>query len=363
MLEARDRSAIRELKRELAVVSVEDRAPLAGILPRLTEVLGAEKGLVYRVRADEDALALDFVIDRGLRRHPRTTFAEEFGATIRSADRIGLYKPTRIDRAQRNAALALPSVRSAIDGSLPALMGEPGVSTEEKSRRLVDVNKFGSLFTRWGSVDDAQLRALVCDGSALLAWVGGFRSVPFDARSTQALRALVPSLRARLKVESQLGALGVAVDPLSRAILEHVAGAGFVVDAHGSIVLANAAARTMLARAPRETRAMLAPTARPRPDVAVTSVALAARGVGPLRLVIVHEEAKRAEHAAQAVAVHHGLTPREAEVLVRLTRGASNLRIAHDLGCAERTVEVHVARVLAKLGCASRAEAIARTLG
>ena len=94
----------------------------------------------------------------------------------------------------------------------------------------------------------------------------------------------------------------------------------------------------------------------------VTSVDLAAHGVGALRLVIVQEEALRAEHAAHAVALRHGLTPREAQVLAQLARGASNLRIAHVMGCAERTVEVHVTRLLAKLECATRAEAIARTL-
>jgi DNA-binding NarL/FixJ family response regulator len=45
-----------------------------------------------------------------------------------------------------------------------------------------------------------------------------------------------------------------------------------------------------------------------------------------------------------------------------LARGVSNLRIAHVLDCAERTVEVHVTRLLAKMECATRAEAIARTL-
>ena len=94
----------------------------------------------------------------------------------------------------------------------------------------------------------------------------------------------------------------------------------------------------------------------------MTSVDLAAHGVGALRLVIVQDDAPRADHAARAIALRHGLTPRETQVLAQLARGVSNLRIAHVLGCAERTVEVHVTRLLAKMECATRAEAIARTL-
>ena len=107
---------------------------------------------------------------------------------------------------------------------------------------------------------------------------------------------------------------------------------------------------------------MLKPPPNAPRVAAVTSVDLAAHGVGALRLVIVQDDAPRADHAARAIALRHGLTPRETQVLAQLARGVSNLRIAHVLGCAERTVEVHVTRLLAKMECATRAEAIARTL-
>ncbi|MGF1647860.1 MAG: response regulator [Kineosporiaceae bacterium] len=51
------------------------------------------------------------------------------------------------------------------------------------------------------------------------------------------------------------------------------------------------------------------------------------------------------------------LTTREQEVLAGLGRGASNARLAAELGIAEATVKTHVSRILDKLGCASRVEA------
>jgi len=361
VLEPRDHAAIRELKRELAVVGVTGGGPLDHVLPAMTEALGAEKVVVYRARANHDTWALDFSISHGLRSRAKA-FADDLDATLHTLDRFGFYDPARVETGQQNVAVAFSSVRRLTGTDLPRSIDALRLTAREKDRRFEGARQFGHFFARWDMDDDCQLRALVCDGPALLAWVGGLRAAPFDARATQVLRALVIPLRDRLRVEARLGRLGVAIDPLSRAVLEHVAGAGFVVDARGSVVIANAAGYALLDRAPRETRALLRPAAPPRADVSVTSVDLAAHGVGLLRLVLVQEEARRAEHAARVVAGRHGLTPRETEVLALLARGASNLRIAHSLGCAERTVEVHVARVLTKLDCATRAEAIARTL-
>lgn len=53
-----------------------------------------------------------------------------------------------------------------------------------------------------------------------------------------------------------------------------------------------------------------------------------------------------------------GLSARERDVLQRLLSGASNKLIARDLGLSPRTVEMHRARMLQKLGASTTAEAL-----
>ncbi len=53
----------------------------------------------------------------------------------------------------------------------------------------------------------------------------------------------------------------------------------------------------------------------------------------------------------------YGLSPREQEVLNILAEGRTDRDIAARLFISERTVHVHVRRILAKLGVSSRTEA------
>lgn len=52
------------------------------------------------------------------------------------------------------------------------------------------------------------------------------------------------------------------------------------------------------------------------------------------------------------------LTPRELEVLEQLAKGLSNKEIAFHLGIAEKTVRIHMSRILDKLGVSDRTGAV-----
>lgn len=65
-----------------------------------------------------------------------------------------------------------------------------------------------------------------------------------------------------------------------------------------------------------------------------------------------------AEVAAQQFPGHHLLTPREREVLGQITAGASNKEAGRKLGISPRTIEVHRARIMEKLGARNAADLV-----
>ena len=64
------------------------------------------------------------------------------------------------------------------------------------------------------------------------------------------------------------------------------------------------------------------------------------------------------ERAKEAEVQLNGLTPREREVLDGLAQGLPNKTIACDLGISPRTVEIHRANLMSKLGVKSLSEAL-----
>lgn len=59
---------------------------------------------------------------------------------------------------------------------------------------------------------------------------------------------------------------------------------------------------------------------------------------------------------------YDSLTPREQEVLRLVTQGKPNKVMAGDLGVSQRTVEIHRARVMEKMGAASLAQLVRMTI-
>ena len=67
---------------------------------------------------------------------------------------------------------------------------------------------------------------------------------------------------------------------------------------------------------------------------------------------------ERRREFARAKALTERLTSRESEVLVTLVNGASNKDIAKALGISVRTVEIHRANMMRKLGATNTSEAV-----
>ncbi len=205
-----------------------------------------------------------------------------------------------------------------------------------------------------------QLRALVCEGSSLLAWIGALRSEPFTPREQRLMQELVPSLQRRLELETRLreaGLLGSALE----AALEALGQPAYVLSATGKVVYANTAGK---ARAERVSQ-LLAGTVRAHvkgepPPAGTTVKTLQVRGLCPHYLVVDRSVEAQANARVSMLATRWGLTVREAEVLEHIIQGTSNKVIATRLGCAERTVEVHVTHVLSKAEVESRSALIAK---
>lgn len=85
------------------------------------------------------------------------------------------------------------------------------------------------------------------------------------------------------------------------------------------------------------------------------AVLLSALDQGFSRLRTAERSKEREREAELRIAA---LTPRERDVLVGLARGFPNKTIAYDLGLSPRTVEIHRANLMQKLGVHSLSEAL-----
>jgi len=69
-------------------------------------------------------------------------------------------------------------------------------------------------------------------------------------------------------------------------------------------------------------------------------------------------EFDRQQRTLEVRARYESLTPRETEVMAMVVKGSANKVIAMDLGVSQRTVELHRARVMQKMGVRSLAELV-----
>ena len=203
--------------------------------------------------------------------------------------------------------------------------------------------------------DKCTNRVLICDGPDLLAWVGGFKTGPFNARQAAVLRDLTGPLRARLKLERQL-ALGERDRRALFAALDVLDAPAYLMTGH-HIEHANPAGRARLGHEASTTRDALE---RAPHDPTATCLEVTGAGLPPLRLILLPPSGRPGEEPLRDLGREWKLSARQREVMKLLMTGDSNKGIAAKLGCAEVTVEYHLTSIFRKSRTQNRAELFAR---
>jgi DNA-binding CsgD family transcriptional regulator len=312
----------RQVRRRLAdFIDVAERVDLkspgfwAGLQQPLSKLLRGE-GILFGVTTISGLEQLGWMeapgwLDRsGGVRHINAAFAQR-GA-------FGIYQPRVVPVRQRNC----PIVLSEVVRDLRAFERTQG-------------------FHRFGLWATDIIRMIISDGPAMRVWVGAHRADddPFTGLEKRLLASTLHVLRRRLDLEAgfrRSAVQGVALE----AALEAIGRPAFVADASGRMQYGNA-----LARGRDLQRGVLEPARWDRH-------ALKSPGLEGYSLWI------RRERLPVGLP-SWSLTSREREVFALVVRGLSNGAIAGRLGCSERTVEVHVARLLEVSQCETRAELVA----
>jgi DNA-binding CsgD family transcriptional regulator len=340
------------------------------VLPRLVdalrEALHAERSIAYGVEVGPERFQASFTHISGFSLSTAEAHAalNDFLGSMR--DPYGYFNPACPQPSQRNRVLQFqaPGTDAApvpLQDERLASWKKLGITAEEQERFHERVRScLGSFLQRFGLERQVYLRVLVCDGPALLGWVGGVRAEPFTERELRLLEEITPALQRRLLLDTRLreaGILGAAL----QTTLEAIGQPAYVVTSTGRIAHANSAGQVRLNQDGESVRESLCGPLREEPAGENLSFT-------PLRLtgVPLHYLAIERNRSAQVTAHAHslraswGLTKRETEVLGRLVYGDSNKAISLRLDCAERTVEVHVTRILAKAQVESRSALIAK---
>jgi DNA-binding CsgD family transcriptional regulator len=341
---------------------------LAEFVPTMRDLLGLRLGLFYDLAFDDRARAARVVVVE-----PGADRDEVEGALRRMVDatvgdRWGFFDPIRPERAQRNRAVVLPwtavaaANRRVLDRRASRLLPRLGVTASAR-RAVIDGlhHSQAQVFRQMPSWQSDQIRALVCDGPALIGWIGGISDGPATSRQQRLLAAIVPALRERLILERHVGDALVNQAALAAA-LDAIPGEAFIVRGLGAVVrAANARGRQALDAGRVGVRARLVDAIRRGPGGRGALVArLRAVGTGVHHLVVLGPAEPGLGERLVLAGARWRFTPRQREVLAHLARGRSNRTIATELGCAERTVEVHVHALLDRCGATSRAELVAR---
>ncbi|MDB4960827.1 MAG: Transcriptional regulator, LuxR family [Myxococcales bacterium] len=345
MLEIRDRVRVKDLRHELETVRLGVGDVMDDVLPAVRELLDVETVSLYSVREVADGLDLGIFHQVGGGRDVGGVFHQAVRKTARSS--VFCYDLFRPPANQRNRVL---ESTAWVDRHVPGTFAASRIYREVLEPLRLHRHK--------------HLRALVCDGPALLAWFGAVHPDDPTPRQTKALAALVPAMRRRLILAERLASTP-RVHAALGAALESLGAAAFILGPRGSILERNTAGAALLdASRPEVTAAIAEALARQQSTDLVELVPVRDRGIAAHHLAIMrgHPVEARILACVRRCAMGWELTTRQSQVLDLVVRGMANASIAATLSTGSRAIELHVTALLDRAGLDSRAALVARVL-
>lgn len=364
-----DQRLLRELEGLLEGMEPGSEA-LPAALVALRHALRAERTAAYGVDVGSDRYHTTFVHGVGFTQSASVLF-EMFDAALPPAGtRFGYYDPEKPPLAQRNRPLRLSPVGMSEplralpitgDGTGPLWERLELSEAEWEQSRTQFSGRILELYRRLGLEHMAQLRVLVCEGDTLLGWVGAFRTEPFTERDQRLMQALTPAFQRRMAQERRLREAGL-LGPALGAALEVLGRPAWVVTFNGRVMHTNKAGQARWEQDAQGLAAQVRECLRSPPGTGplFSSGPLRTPGLPDHYLVLDPGPPMDPTSRLPVLTQRWGLTAREAQVLEHVVQGETNKAIALHLGCAERTVEVHVTHLLNKAQVESRSALISR---
>ncbi len=334
----------RELVESMRTFDPAGASIVSWVAPAIGALVRSEHVAVFTIREKNDRMALGRFDAVGFALDGARRLGEHLAHIARQPPDSWSFDPVRPDPRQRNRVF-----------DSTALERITGVS-----RRSYPIFDF---LEKVGLGRAEQLRVLVCDGAALLAYIGAFQPEPCTAHQKTALAAVVPALQKRLVLE-RLVAQGARQSAALEAALEAIGRPAFVVSARGMIYELNASARELLLRANADVRRALADAVARRPArYAFDLTPLRIVGGPAYHLAVLRDGTRESFDAVHtAAAARWGLTPRRRQVLEMVVRGMTNASIAAEMGISQRAVEQHVSAIFDRVGVENRAALVARVM-
>lgn len=250
-------------------------------------------------------------------------------------------------------------------------LDNPATEDRNRARRYLDIfpTADGLQAARFyvqaavpGGFDQAdEMRVLVCDGQRPLAFVVGFTEAPLAESDRDRFQAVVPAL-VRFFRRHRLLEGGDWVQRGMEAAMEALPSPAMLVDKGGRIRHLNGLARQLWVER-RVDLEFLNHLGRAPVPAGFEVVPVDANGTATHYLVTYRGAPGPDRCRLAAFGAQYALSRRESQVLPLLVEGHTNRGIAEHLGCAPRTVEVHVRNLLRKTGAETRTSLTARSLG